>query len=216
MKIFHRILITFPIALFGFVSMAYFAWHKPKSDSKNNLHSIDHNTLAISEFEKLKITAASLKIFGNKMNYNTTTCFLVDMGISSGKKRFFIYNLQNDSIEQAGLVTHGNGSEAGNGKLHFSNALSSNCTSLGKYRIAGEYIGKFGLAYKLYGLDETNNNAYSRNVVLHSHSCVPDDEVYPLSICKSLGCPTVSPAFLVILKSYITRSKKHIMMQIIN
>ena len=216
MKIFHRLLITFPLALLGFVSMAYFVWFKPKSDSKNNLYSIDHNTLAISEYEKLKITAASLKIFGNRMNYNTTTCFLVDMSISPGKKRFFIYNLQKDSIEQAGLVTHGCGSESGNGKFHFSNALRSNCTSLGKYRIAGAYNGKFGLAYKLYGLDETNNNAFSRDVVLHAHSCVPDDEVYPLSICKSLGCPTVSPAFLMILKSYITRSKKQLIMQIIN
>lgn len=63
----------------------------------------------------------------------------------------------------------------------------SGCTSLGKYKIGGAYQGQFGLAYKLYGLDSTNSNAYQRNVVLHAYDRVPDNEVYK-EICQSSGC----------------------------
>jgi hypothetical protein len=78
----------------------------------------------------------------------------------------------------------------------YSNVVGSGCTSLGKYKIGNSYVGKWGYSYKLHGLDSTNNNAFERTVVLHSHSCVPN-EVTDGEICQSNGCPTVSPDFLV-------------------
>ncbi|WP_394775194.1 murein L,D-transpeptidase catalytic domain-containing protein [Flavobacterium sp.] len=82
-----------------------------------------------------------------------------------------------NKILNKGLVGHGTGSETGiPGKLKFSNLKDSHCTSLGKYAIGTSYRGSFGKAYKLYGLDKTNSNAFNRNVVLHQYSKVPFEE----------------------------------------
>jgi len=197
-------------------AFAYFFWFKPKSSKHAPVKSfksknIDHND-AVSI--RLKQKAISIKDFAGDNNYNTTRCFLVDMRIASGFKRFFVYNFQKDSIEAAGLVTHGSGSDKGPVDLSFSNTPNSNATSVGRYRVGKPYYGKFGLAYKLYGLDETNSKAFDRFVVLHSHSCVPNDEVAPSPICESWGCPTVAPAFLSVLKKYIDNSGKPMLLWI--
>lgn len=139
---------------------------------------------------------------------------MIDMSVPSGKNRFFIYDPRVDKVRGAGLVTHGSGSAVTSDQLVFSNKPGSNCTSLGKYKIGKDYYGRFGLAYKLHGLDQSNNNAFARFVVLHAHPCVPGFEVYPVSICPSLGCPTVSPAFLLELKTYIDRSAKPVLLYI--
>ncbi len=114
----------------------------------------------------------------------------------------------------AGLVAHGSGSDNGGDELHFSDIPNSNCTSLGKYKIGNPYYGKFGLAYKLYGLDETNSKVFDRFVVLHAHPCVPNEEVAPLPICESWGCPTIAPAFLTAIKKYIDNSVQPILLWI--
>jgi len=162
----------------------------------------------------LKTYADKIRSYIKKNNYCKDYCFMINMKMSSGKKRFFIYDLRNDSIIDAGLVTHGGGSETGTDKLVFSNVPNSSATSLGKYKIGREYSGKFGMAFKLHGLEISNSKALERFVVLHAHSCVPKDEVSPLFICTSLGCPTVNPAFLQILKKYIDQSNKPVLLWI--
>lgn len=162
--------------------------------------------------EKLRLVTAPLQAYAKKKGYNSRIVFLADMSLASGENRFFVYNMENDSVERAGLVTHGYGSYKG--EPEFSNEPGSYCTSLGKYKIGGAYTGRFGLAFKLYGLDKTNSKAFERYVVLHAHDCVPETEVAPLSICKSQGCPTVSPAFLQVLKSYIENSGKPVLLNI--
>ena len=162
---------------------------------------------------RLKQKATILAKYASDNGFNTTHCFVMDLSIASGKKRFFVYDLKNDSVECSGLVAHGSGSDTATG-LYFSNTPGSNCTSLGKYKIGKSYYGTFGLAYKLHGLDKTNSNAFNRFVVLHAHGCVPDNEVKPLEICRSWGCPTVSPTFLSHLKTYLDKSKQPILLWI--
>ena len=130
------------------------------------------------------------------------------------KNSFFVYDLKKNSIEDAGLVAHGCGSDKGEGKLYFSNEINSGCTSLGKYKVGKAYTGRFGLAYKLYGLDSSNTNAIQRFVVLHAYPYVPYEEVAPIGICESRGCPMVAPAFLVVLKDYIDHTDKPILLWI--
>lgn len=200
---------------FSLSALAYFFLHKSKSTSKTNTSSLivpkkekDKNTLV-----RLKAKADDIYNYATKHAYNTKYCFLVDMKIQSGSKRFFVYNLEKDSIELSGLVAHGSGNDQIS-EIKFSNVPGSLCSSLGKYKIGNAYDGKFGLAYKLYGLDKTNSNAFDRFVVLHSHSCVPDEETAPNPICESWGCPTVAPTFLTQLKSYINRSEKPVLLVI--
>ncbi len=148
---------------------------------------------------------AELKTFAKKNKCDTGVAFMLNMRLKSSKPRFWVVNLANNKIINMGLVAHGSGSGDVDGlPLTFSNKPNSLATSLGKYVTGERYMGKFGLAYKLHGKDVTNNNAYARAVVLHGHSCVPEDEVnYP--ICLSWGCPTVAPKFLdtldVVIKS---------------
>ena len=117
------------------------------------------------------------------------------MKIASGRNRFFVYDLQKDSILFSGLVAHGSCDNGFQMEANFSNKVNSGCSCLGKFSIGNSYNGRFGTAYKLYGLDSSNSNAYERSIVLHSYDCVPEQEIYPLPVCNSRGCPMVSLAF---------------------
>lgn len=198
-------------------AFGYFFWYKPKFNkpTKNNAFAFTPKK-GIDKAEtllRLSKKAIQTKDYITEHGFDEKHCFLVDMQIPSGKNRFFVYNLYEDSVEMAGLVAHGSGITNSNTPV-FSNTLNSYCTSLGKYKIGKSYKGKFGLAYKLYGLDKTNSKAFDRFVVLHAHECVPNDEVTPFSICESWGCPTVSPAFLIQLKSYLDKATKPVMLWI--
>ncbi len=162
---------------------------------------------------KLEKKAADARNFIARKGFNSSICFFIDMSLPSGKNRFFIYDLKKDSVKNTGLVTHGNCMEYWLAEQRYSNEVGSGCTSLGKYKIGNPYSGKFGYAYKLYGLDTSNSNAYERAVVLHSHECVPESEVAD-NICQSNGCPTVSPGFLQQLKTIINTSKKPVLLWI--
>lgn len=148
--------------------------------------------------------------------YNNSVFFLVDMNIHSGKKRFFVVDMNTDSILAAGLVAHGACGMFFSATASFSNEPNYYCSSLGRYKIGNKYAGRFGPAYKLYGLDSSNSNAYKRNVVLHSYYEVPDKEIYPGRVCNSQGCPMVSKNFLKQLALYIDASKKPILLWIVN
>ncbi len=194
---------------------AYFLWKRPQLQNQQVQNFLKMPGRIITNNAtgtKLKKEIAAVKSFAEGKRYNSGICFMIDMGIESGRARFFVYNLQKDSIELSGLVAHGQGSSRA--EIEFSNEPGSYCTSLGKYRIGRAYMGKFGLAYKLSGLDSTNSKALERFVVLHSHSCVPDAEVAPAGICQSQGCPTVSPEFLKKLAKYIDASEKPMLLNI--
>lgn len=163
--------------------------------------------------EKIQGKVTEARKFIQQKKYNTSFCFLIDMSLPSGQKRFFIYDLKNDSVKIAALVAHGNCFEYWLEGRRYSNKLGSGCTSLGKYRIGSSYTGKWGYSYKLHGLDSSNNKAFERTVVLHAHSCIPDEEVTD-EICQSNGCPTVSPAFLQQLKNIINSSDKPVLLWI--
>jgi hypothetical protein len=165
--------------------------------------------------QRLKDKALALKSHLKKYpNYNQKTAILIDMRQHSGKKRLFVYDLDSMKILSSSLVSHGSGSETGiKDSLQFSNTPNSYMSSLGKYKIGGSYIGNFGKSYKLHGLDATNSKAYDRLVVLHRYSCVPDEEqIY--EICNSLGCPMVSENYFLELDTFISTSRKPMLMEI--
>jgi len=162
---------------------------------------------------KLNLKASEAKYFARKNNFNTNFCFLIDMSLASNKRRFFIYDLQKDSVVNSALVAHGNCNQYWLEGRRYNNAIGSGCTSLGKYKVGYSYTGRFGLAFKLYGLEKTNSNAFARYVVLHSYQDVPETEVED-EICQSNGCPMVSPGFLKNLEPLIRSSKKPILLWI--
>lgn len=135
------------------------------------------------------------EIVNHNSKFNKKIAIFIDMKIPSGKNRFFVYDLENNKIIDKGIVAHGSGSETGIlGKLKFSNTNNSLSTSLGNYYIGNSYVGKFGKAYKLYGLDKTNSNAFDRNIVFHHYYDVPYEEKEDY-ICNSYGCPMVNKKY---------------------
>ncbi|MBK5272708.1 MAG: murein L,D-transpeptidase catalytic domain family protein, partial [Bacteroidia bacterium] len=137
------------------------------SDDDSSTNAIDIRYK--NAVERLKQQETSLTEYAKVHHFSTEYCFLVDMSIPSGKNRFFVYNMEKDSVEYASLVAHGFGSDRpGKDQLEFSNVPNSFKTSLGRYKIGNSYNGNYGLAYKLYGLDSTNSKVYQRAIVLHS------------------------------------------------
>jgi uncharacterized protein YxeA len=176
----------------------------------NELKKEKPENTAIKALHAKAITA---KTFVKSNKYNQQFCFLVDMKIRSGVERFFVYDLKADSVITSGVVTHGRCNENWLVGRKYGNEPGCGCTSLGKYKIGQAYNGRFGLAYKLHGLDPSNNNAFKRFVVLHGHECVPEKEIWS-EICQSDGCPTVSISFLQQLKTMINQSKYPVLLWI--
>ena len=206
-------------ALFVFlIFLLLFSWFTSSGIWKrikatNSIHTEKEYHTITGEVEKLKKKSTEAASFIKKNGYNESICFFIDMTLPSGQNRFFVYDFIKDSIQRSGLVTHGRCNEMWLEGRKYSNEPGGGCTSLGKYKIGKLYYGRFGLAFKLYGLDKTNNNAFKRFVVLHSHECVPETEVQD-EICQSDGCPTVSPQFLQQLKPLIKQSSKPVLLWI--
>lgn len=203
---------------FSAIAIIALSWFTQTDTSKktNALHLLkkEINYKQSSEWiNKMKIKIDEAKVFVKRKGYNDKTCFLIDMSLPSGQSRFFVYDLKKDSLINKQLVAHGNCFEYWLEGRRYSNAVGSGCTSLGKYRIGNSYIGKFGYSYKLHGLDSTNSNAFERTVVLHSHRCIPDNEVED-DICQSNGCPTISPKFLEEVKMTVNNSKQPVLLWI--
>ena len=184
---------------------------KPNTKKNNVVENSSANY-----FNKIKIdsVATIAEIFCKKNKYNSRFCYLIDMSILSGRNRFFVYDMKEDSVVESSLVAHGCCNEIFLAKAKFSNKPGCGCSSLGKYKIGSKYNGKFGVAYKLYGLESTNSNAFERNIVLHSYYLVPEKEIDPITICNSLGCPMVSKNFLIKLSAKIDNAAAPILLWI--
>jgi hypothetical protein len=133
----------------------------------------------------------------------------------------FVWNFKSQQIDHQSLCAHGSGKGdklSIGAKPLFSNVNGSNLTSLGKYKIGMRAGSQWGIKvhYKMHGLESTNNNAFRRIVVLHSHTPVPDREIYPVHLPMgwSLGCPVTDNATMRYLDEKLKTSKKQILLWI--
>ncbi|OVE56403.1 murein L,D-transpeptidase catalytic domain-containing protein [Chryseobacterium mucoviscidosis] len=164
----------------------------------------------VEDLPKSKIL--EVKNFIKGKNYNQNLAVFINFKIHSGKYRYFVYDLKNNKILQKAIVAHGDGSVVKNSSaLKFSNVDGSHQSSLGKYEIRESYSGKFGKAYRLDGLDETNSNARARAIVLHSYYCIPDKESANPA-CLSFGCPMLSKSAFNETSKFIDGSKETIIL----
>ncbi|MFV0580773.1 MAG: murein L,D-transpeptidase catalytic domain-containing protein [Parabacteroides gordonii] len=165
---------------------------------------------------RLKAKADTAKLFCKQKGLSTDYCFLVDFSIHSGKKRFFVWDFAKDSIKYESLCCHGYGKKSTTSKPVFSNVEGSYCSSLGKYKTGARSYSQYGINvhYKLHGFDKTNSNAFKRWVVLHSHTPVPDYEIYPnhLPLGWSQGCPVINNEIMRKVDTLLKNSKKPILL----
>jgi hypothetical protein len=169
-----------------------------------------------SNLSAIERRAQQIKAYALQKGYSTQYCFLIDMSLNSGLKRFFVYDLRTNNVAYSGLVAHGSCDELFLKEVKFSNSPGSGCSSTGLYKVGGRYYGQYGKSYRLHGLESSNSNALRRAVVLHAYGCVPDKECYPRPICNSLGCPMVSLKFFEKLSSLIEGSQKPVLLWVYN
>ncbi|MGM9474977.1 murein L,D-transpeptidase catalytic domain-containing protein [Pedobacter sp. GSP4] len=167
-----------------------------------------------------KISADKIKdalAFCKENNMDTSIAIMVDMSIHSGKNRLFVYNFKQGAIIIEGLCAHGVGGGSTPTRPVFSNKEGSYCTSLGKYKVKGRAYSNWGINihYKMYGLEETNSNAFKRIVVLHSYSPVPNHEIYPQTLFgQSAGCPVLSDVTMRKIDALLKTKKKPVLLWI--
>lgn len=163
--------------------------------------------------KKVLDTAKSFKKWLLNNNYNTRYMLVANMGISMEYKRFFLVNLEKDSIEYSSLVAHGRGGGSSMCSVRTSNVSGSLCTSLGRYKVGDSLWGEYGKGFRLHGLDTSNSNAYKRLIVIHYYSLMPCDEnQYP--IYYSEGCPMMCKSDFYVYNRYVNNSRKPLLLLI--
>ena len=180
-----------------------------------------NSTLSKESATRLNEKAKEALSFCEENSYNTDFCILIDMKIHSGKYRMFVYDFNNQEIERKALCAHGcgKGAQTSTGaKPLFSNEEGSYLTSLGKYKLGIRSYSQYGINvhYKMHGLETTNNNAFKRIIVFHSHSPVSVSETYPLHLPMgwSLGCPVTDNATMTYLDTKLKETKKPVLLWI--
>jgi hypothetical protein len=202
------------IITIGAASFAFFYYYNKVPLTKVSTKNVKKSLLPkLNKEVTISTKILQAKKYITQNNLSKQYCFLINMQLPSNKNRMYVVNLKNDSIVAKGLVAHGSCNTTFLKNAQFSNTPDCGCSSLGKYKVGYKYKGQFGEAFKLYGLDSSNSNAFKRYIVLHSYECVPTAEQdYP--ICNSLGCPMVAPLFLQTLQQYIQISNKPILLWI--
>ncbi|MEZ7500099.1 murein L,D-transpeptidase catalytic domain family protein [Flavobacterium sp. Arc3] len=201
--------------LFILLSIGLFFSSTNSFAKKVDINPFGYSELNSATEEKLLQHVKRIRdLVSHSSNYNQEIAFFIDMEVNSGKNRFFVYDLKNDMLLDQGLVAHGFGSRIkSDGIQKFSNESGSLCTSLGSYSIGNSYNGQFGKAYKLHGLDATNNKSFARNIVLHKSSDVPYEE-QGNQIGYSFGCPMVNEQYYQRIEKLIDNSRSHIILDI--
>lgn len=165
--------------------------------------------------------AKQAKEFCVSKRYNTDFCILIDMSIHSGKKRLFLWDLQANNIILTGMCSHGCGNmpwgkDYSKTSPSFSNKDGSHCSALGKYKIGERGVSQWGIKvkYLLHGLEESNNNALARTIVLHSWNDVTENEVYPEGTPEGWGCPAISNEVMKELDLKLSKTTKPVLLWI--
>ncbi len=160
--------------------------------------------------------------FCQENKFNEDFYFLIDMKIHSGKNRFFVYDFKTKKVIQQKLVTHGacdvfEENPKKYKKAKFNNKTNSHCSMKGKFKVGKRDYSSWGInvKYWLHGLENSNNNAVNRVVVLHSWSAVSDEEIYPRYSPLSWGCPAVSDEFMKVLDDRLKKTTSPVLLWIL-
>lgn len=144
---------------------------------------------------RVRERAARLLDYCRREGYNTRIALFVDLSRHSGRCRFVVWDFERDDVVLSAPVSHGSGAERPHVRSAYartSNDDGSHLSSVGKALVAERYEGRYGVAYRLDGLDATNSNLRPRCVVLHGWEHTTSYPIYPLATVGSFGCPVLS------------------------
>jgi len=116
---------------------------------------------------------------------------IADFSEHSKEMRFHMVDIEAGKIDRSYLVSHGRGSDPANTGFvqRFSNRPGSNASSKGSFLTGDAYYGKHGRSRRLHGLEEQNDHAFARAIVIHGANYVDRDMAIDQGrIGRSLGC----------------------------
>lgn len=160
--------------------------------------------------------AEALREFCCKEGYNTDVALFVDLARHSGRRRFVVWSFEQSAPIFICPVSHGSGAKESHVRsryAEFSNEEGSHLTSLGRALVAERYEGRYGVAYRLDGLEESNSNLRPRCVVLHGWEHTTSYPIWPRSTVGSHGCPVLSRAMMQCLDE-ILQSRQRVVIEI--
>ena len=163
---------------------------------------------------RVKSRAVALREYCRKEGYNTNIALFVDLSRHSGRNRFVAWDFERNVAIFTCPVSHGSGSERSHVRsayAHVSNEDGSHLSSVGRALVAERYDGRYGIAYRLDGLDDTNSNLRSRFVVLHGWEHTTSFPIFPLATVGSFGCPVLSRKMMAKVDSLIRDESKVIL-----
>ena len=151
----------------------------------------------------------AIKRYCMEKGFNTNICIFVNYSIPSGKPRFFIYDFNKAKIIYRSRCAHGLGGGSTARKAVFSNSYGSRCSSLGKFVISGIGSAHYKNCIRLRGLDESNDNAEKRGILIHSASIVTQFRWLPwMPLSKSCeGCFTITKGGLMKMHEILQKEK---------
>lgn len=195
-----------------------------QKDSKAAIVSKNENNKEISSKEKPRVEIDYSKFYKEaekyclKNNLNKNKFILIDLGIHSGLKRFFVYDFKQKKISSSYVVSHGCGDNRWGATMSkenapLSNEFDSHCSSIGKFVVLDRGVSQWGIKvnYILQGKDKSNSNARSRAIVLHSWEAISSTEVFPEGTPEGWGCPAVSNESMKEIDALLKTNKKVLM-----
>lgn len=144
---------------------------------------------------RVRERATKLLEYCRERGYNTRIALFVDLSRHSGRKRFVAWSFERNAPIFTCLVSHGSGSTQSHVRSAYartSNEDGSHLSSTGRALVAERYEGRYGVAYRLDGLDATNSNLRPRCVVLHGWEHTTSYPIWPRATVGSFGCPVLS------------------------
>lgn len=149
----------------------------------------------MSLLARVRERAEELRAFCRNEGYNTDIALFVDLSRHSGRCRFVVWDFVQGRAIVVAPVSHGSGSRKSHERSAYarlSNEDGSHLSSVGRALIAERYEGRYGVAYRLDGLDATNSNLRPRCVVLHGWEHTTSYPIFPFATTGSWGCPVLS------------------------
>jgi hypothetical protein len=204
----------FPLALIVCLSVVFFSFAKANTSAKLVASAKDSSVdssaiitnfslgeklftdlhlqnIGLSEDAIEYATKGYEKLVDSGLVSNPKYLTIVDLSQSSRNKRFYIFDMQKDSLIWNTFVAHGRNSGVDMAKS-FSNDLNSNKSSLGFYVTKSTYNGKHGMSLRISGLEHGfNDNAEARGVVVHGAPYVNAGRANSDYMGRSQGCPAL-------------------------
>lgn len=155
--------------------------------------------------------AVELAAFCREHGYNCRVALLWDLSVHSGRRRLAVWNFATGRAEHIFVAGHGSGSGRSHVRSAYarvSNGDGSHLSSCGRALVAERYEGRYGVAYRLDGLDDSNSALRERCVVLHGWEFASGFPTWPLPAVGSWGCPVVSRRDMAVLDGLLQREER--------